>query len=249
MILSDLHVHTIFSDGKNTPEEMVLAAIDKGMTKIGFSDHSYTSYDESYCMSREGVAVYRKVVAGLKEKYRDQIEILCGIEQDFYSDFPAEGYDYVIGSVHAVRVERGYFSVDESPEVLQAAAERYFGGDWYALAESYYRTVAQVVERIGADIIGHFDLVTKFNEGGKLFDENHPRYVAAWQEAADRLLKTGKPFEINTGAMSRGYRTQPYPSGRIINYIRKHGGKLILSSDAHSAENLCFTFESVKAHL
>ena len=83
MILSDLHVHTIFSDGKNTPEEMVRAAISKGMTKIGFSDHSYTSYDESYCMSREGTAVYRKVIAGLKEKYRDQIEILCGIEQDF----------------------------------------------------------------------------------------------------------------------------------------------------------------------
>lgn len=245
MILSDLHVHTIFSDGKNTPEEMVQAAISKGMTKIGFSDHSYTSYDESYCMSREGAAVYRKVVAGLKEKYRDQIEILCGIEQDFYSDFPPEGYDYVIGSVHAVRVERGYFSVDESPAALKAAAERYFSGDWYALAESYYRTIAQVVERTGADIIGHFDLVTKFNEGGKLFDENHPRYVAAWQAAADRLLKTGKPFEINTGAMSRGYRTAPYPSGRIINYIRKHGGKLILSSDAHAAENLCFAFDTI----
>lgn len=249
MILSDLHVHTIFSDGKNTPEEMVLAAIDKGMTKIGFSDHSYTSYDESYCMSREGTQVYRKVVESLKEKYRDQIEILCGIEQDFYSDFPPEGYDYVIGSVHAVRVERGYFSVDESPEVLQAAAERYFGGDWYALAEHYYQTVAQVVERTGADIIGHFDLVTKFNEGGKLFDENHPRYVAAWQEAADRLLKTGKPFEINTGAMSRGYRTQPYPAGQIIHYIRKNGGSFILSSDAHAAENLCHAFQSIKAHL
>lgn len=245
MILSDLHVHTIFSDGKNTPEEMVQAAISKGMTKIGFSDHSYTSYDESYCMSREGTQVYRKAVESLKEKYRDQIEILCGIEQDFYSDFQAKGYDYVIGSVHAVRVERGYFSVDESPQTLKAAAERYFSGDWYALAESYYRTIAQVVERTGADIIGHFDLVTKFNEGGKLFDENHPRYVAAWQAAADRLLKTGKPFEINTGAMSRGYRTAPYPSGRIINYIRKHGGKLILSSDAHAAENLCFAFDTI----
>ena len=249
MIFADLHVHTIFSDGKNTPEEMVLAAIEKGMTRIGFSDHSYTSYDESYCMSREGTAVYRETIAQLKEKYRDRIEILCGIEQDFYSDFPAEGYDYVIGSVHAVRVERGYFSVDESPKVLKDAAERYFGGDWYALAEMYYQTVAQVVERTGADIIGHFDLVTKFNEDGKLFDENHPRYVAAWRAAADRLLQTGKLFEINTGAMSRGYRTAPYPSGRIINYIRKNGGKLILSSDAHAAGNLCYAFESVKAHL
>ena len=42
MILTDLHVHTNYCDGKNTPEEMVLAAIEKGMECIGFSVHSYT---------------------------------------------------------------------------------------------------------------------------------------------------------------------------------------------------------------
>ena len=75
---------------------------------------------------------------------------------------------------------------------------------------------------------------------------NHPRYVKAWQSAADTLLKTGKPFEINTGAMSRGYRTEPYPARDIREYIRRHGGKLILSSDSHMKDTIIFRFEDYK---
>ncbi|MBO7361393.1 MAG: hypothetical protein J6V48_09730, partial [Clostridia bacterium] len=41
-IRADFHLHSLFSDGKNSPEEVVLAAIGKGMTAIGFSDHSWT---------------------------------------------------------------------------------------------------------------------------------------------------------------------------------------------------------------
>ena len=40
--MKDLHVHTTFSDGKNTPEEMILAALDKGLETIGvFRSQSY----------------------------------------------------------------------------------------------------------------------------------------------------------------------------------------------------------------
>ena len=93
------------------------------------------------------------------------------------------------------------------------------------------------------DIIGHFDLVSKFNEKQGWFDEGHPRYTAAWRKAADALLRTGKPFEINTGAISRGYRTDAYPARPIREYIRQRGGRLILSSDAHRKEHIAFAFE------
>ena len=36
----DLHTHTTYCDGQHTTEEMVLAAINKGMKRIGFSGHS-----------------------------------------------------------------------------------------------------------------------------------------------------------------------------------------------------------------
>lgn len=249
MIFTDLHVHTNFSDGKNTPEEMVLAAIEKGMARIGISDHSYAEADLDYCITRENIDVYRQTIAELKEKYKDRIQVLCGIEQDLYADIPAEGYDYVIGSVHRIRAGDDWLPIDHKPEILAEGVQRCFGGDYYSLAEAYYRAVEELADMEIIHIIGHFDLITKFNEGGKLFDENHPRYVAAWKKAADKLLRKGIPFEINTGAISRGYRTEPYPSAPIREYIRAHGGSFILSSDCHAAENLCFGFEGAETLL
>ena len=238
----DLHIHTVYSDGENTPEEMIKAAIAMGLDTVGFSDHSHTGFDERYCIPREKLAAYRAEIATLKEKYRNTITVLCGIEQDYYSDTPAAGYDYVIGSVHYIKAGDDFIPVDESAEILRCAAEKHFGGDLYALAEAYFRTVSDVVRKTGADLIGHFDLISKFTEQTPLLDVSHPRYRAAWQAAADTLLKTGVPFEINTGAISRGYRTCPYPSEEMRDYIRARGGTFLLSSDAHRSDTLCFRF-------
>lgn len=235
----DLHTHTLFSDGKNTPEEMIQAAIEKGLDTIGISDHSYTFFDESYCMARNRIPEYRQAIAELKEKYSGQIKVLCGIEQDFYSRESADEYDYVIGSLHYLYVHGRYIPIDETPEILLEAVQNHFGGDIYNLCEFYFETVSRVVSQTGADIIGHLDLIQKFNEGDWLFDSHHPRYVEAARNAALELLKTGKVFEINTGAMSRGYRTVPYPAPELLQFIRAHGGKCIHSSDSHSAGTLC----------
>ena len=242
----DLHVHTTYSDGDNTPEEMVLAAIEKGITTLGFSDHSYTPFDLECCIPLDRLDAYKAEIAALKDKYRDKIEILCGIEQDYDSTIPTDGYDYVIGSVHYLCLDGQYVAVDIRPDEIIAAVDRYFGGDIYALCEAYYQKVADVADKTGADIIGHFDLIAKFNENGEMFDPAHPRYVAAYTAAADRLIKAGKLFEINTGAMSRGYRKTPYPSAPIYAYIKQRGGRFILSSDSHATDTLCFQFEQWK---
>ena len=246
MINKDLHAHTTYCDGSNTPEEMVRAAIDKGLTTFGLSGHSYTSFDTSYCMQKEDIPRYIAECRYLRAKYFDEIHVLCGVEQDYYSDYPADEFDYAIGSVHYLRLGGEYVPVDESPRILREAAEKYFGGDIYALCEEYFRTAADVVNKTGCDIIGHFDLIAKFNEKEKLFDESDPRYIAAWQAAADGLLKSGVPFEINTGAVSRGCRTGPYPSRAMREYIKDRGGRFVLSSDAHSADAVAFMFDEYK---
>lgn len=262
----DLHMHTCFCDGENTPEEMVLSAIEKGLGAVGLCGHSYTAFDESYCLSKEGKRRFMDEVNSLKEKYKDRITVLLGVEQDFFSDDATDGFDYVIGSVHCVNAGGAYVYVDWSEKILRDGCETYFGGDVYALCERYFETVADVAEKTRCDIIGHFDLVSKFNEpkarllssaslekGGeisaaeKLFDEHHPRYVAAWKKAADRLLSCHIPFEINTGAMSRGYKSTPYPSGEMISYIKSRGGDFILSSDAHRKDHIAYRFDEVGA--
>ena len=238
--MKDLHMHTVFSDGKNTPEEMILEAIRLGLDTVGISDHSHL---DPCGMTLEATEEYHKEIARLKKKYAGQIRVLCGLERDFISDDFSD-YDYVIGSVHLLTMPDGHHvSIDWTAEKQREGVEKYFGGDWYAFAEAYYATEARVVEVTKCDIIGHFDLITKFIEQEPAFDVHHPRYVRAWQNAVNELLKTGKPFEINTGAISRGYRTEPYPSREIRDYIRAHGGKMILSSDSHQIETIAYKFE------
>ena len=239
----DLHMHTVFSDGKNTAEEMVLEAIRRGLETVGISDHSS---GDPCGMKTEDIPAYKEEIRRLKKKYEKQIRVLCGLERDLLTD-DFSAYDYTIGSVHWLPMPDGRrVSIDWTPEKLREGAEKYFGGDMYALAEAYYAAAERVVEVTKCDIIGHFDLVTKFIEKDPAFDLHHPRYIQAWKRAADRLLKTGKPFEVNTGAMSRGYRTSPYPSAEIRQYLLERGGRLLLSSDAHEKDFIAFGFDSAE---
>ena len=240
---ADYHTHTTFCDGKNTPEEMVLAAIEKGMTAIGFSGHSYIPGGEAYCMARENVPAYRAEIQRLKEVYGDKIQILLGLEQEFFSPDPPEGYDYVIGSAHSLCKNGITCDLDHTRDIFVQGVRDLFDGDFYAAAENYFAAVAEIPRKWKVDILGHFELITKFNEGGCLFDESHPRYEKAALDALNALLAYDIPIEVNTGAMSRGYRTSPYPHKEIRDYIRARGGKLILSSDSHAKDTIAYRFE------
>lgn len=242
MVKRDLHTHTAFGDGNNTPEEMVVSALEKGLDCIGLCVHSYTAFDEECCIPERDYPVFTAEVKRLKEKYAGKIEVLCGVEQDYYSEADTSLFDYVIGSVHYVLYGGEYIPVDNTSRLLESGCLEHFGGDYYALAEKYYENVSRIAEKTHCDIIGHFDLITKFNEGGVLFDENNPGYIESWKKAVDALIPCGIPFEINTGAISRGCRTAPYPAKQIRDYILSKGGKLILSSDAHDKNAVAFGF-------
>ncbi len=240
MIPCNYHTHTCFCDGAHTPEEVVQEAIRLGCRELGFSGHSYTPFDDSFCMSLENTQAYMTAVRAVQETYADRIKIYLGIEQDYHSPVSTEGYDYVIGSVHYVEKDGLHLSVDESKETQIGIVKQFYGGDFYAFAEDYFATVADVYNRTRCHIIGHFDLIAKFNREGDLFDPHHPRYVAAAQKALMALLETPAMLEVNTGAMSRGYTAEPYPSRGILRQWLAAGKKVIFSSYCHSAQHLLF---------
>lgn len=244
--MNDFHVHTSFCDGKNSPEEVICSAIKLNMKKIGLVYHSYVPFDEEFCIKKGNEKAFSDEIDRMREKYRGKIEILKGVEKDYFSDTSDGDCDYAIGSVHYIKIGGEYFSVDESAEKFESLAKDKFGGDYYAFAEEYFNLVSDVVNKTNADIIGHFDLISKFNEGGRFFDENNERYKKCAYNAIEKLVKYNVPFEINTGAILRGYRKTPYPNADFIRKIESLGGKFILSSDAHSAENMCFGFDGIK---
>ena len=64
-----------------------------------------------------------------------------------------------------------------------------------------------------------------------------------------RALNIGSMFEVNTGLITRGFRTLPCPHERLLKIIAEKGGRIVLSSDAHRAENLCSYFVEMKTLL
>ena len=240
--LQNLHSHTTYCDGVLSAEEMVRAAIDKGFDSIGFSEHSYVRFEKTYSMSLEQTQAYSLEVNSLKKKYVNEIEIFLGIEQDCFSESPTDGFDYIIGVAHYIKLDGEYETVDAGSKNQKWIAERHFGGDYIKMAEAYFETVAGITEKMEADVIGHFDLVAKYNSSGSLFDEKHPKYVSSAIDAMTELLKKCRLFEINTGAMYRLGKSEPYPSVFLLRELHKRGGEVILSSDSHDAASLGYKF-------
>lgn len=245
-MLTNFHTHTVFCDGKNTPEEMVRTAIEKGFSALGFSGHGYTPFDLRYCL--KDTPAYITEINRLKADYRGQIEILLGIEEDALSPVDGTPFAYRIGSCHYLWVGKEYYSLDSNRAGLLACLQA-FGGDPAALAECYFDTFCGYIRRHRPDIIGHFDLITKFDESDTpLFSKNTAyRRIAA--RAAEAIACSGRLIEVNTGAMARGLRTAPYPAAEILRVLRRADAPLILSSDCHDAKDLDFGFAEAKALL
>lgn len=237
-VCQNLHTHTIYCDGNNTLEEMAISAVEKGMTSIGFSGHALTPHDVSYCMSYENTLKYADDVFRVRQKYKDRLKVYLGLEQDYFSVKPIIDCDYIIGSVHYVLKDGNYIPVDETRGDILNAVDSLYGGDIYSFLENYYLTVADIYNKTGCDIVGHFDLPEKFNADGKMFDRENPRYVKAYQNAVDILISQGRIFEINTGGMCKGYTKNPYPNSSILKYLALKNGKITVSSDSHTADTV-----------
>lgn len=241
-ILCNVHTHTIFSDGKNTAEENILSAISLGMDTLGFSDHSFTPCDLSYCMKADALPAYKAEISALKEKYREEINIFCGIEYDVNSDISVtEGFDYFIGASHYVEANGVFYPVDHSPEHTRQGIDEGFGGNEAAYAKAYFENVVNCA-KYKPLYIAHFDLPVKYG----VIDETAPAYRDVALQALDAVLELGVPLEVNTGAMARGVKTVPYPLDFLIKRILEKGGKLMLGSDCHYKEKLLFAFDETE---
>jgi histidinol-phosphatase (PHP family) len=254
IVLSDIHTHTHFCDGKNSPRQMLERAVEMGLYSYGFSGHAPVDLDGMECdwaMTKENEEKYFAEITSLKAELADKIIINCGCEMDAFSPIPTNAYDYLIGSVHYVLGRGGYVEVDRSPEYVKMGVEGYFGGSLDAYAEAYFALLSTIKKKTDCDVVGHVDLVTKFNEkdvslAGAFCPENK-KYRDAALDCVNELLGDCI-FEINTGAMSRGYRSAPYPAPFILEHIAKKGGRVTITGDTHHADNICFKADMAREY-
>ena len=243
----NLHTHTTYTDGRDTPEEMIQTAIDKGFDAIGFSEHSPLSCSKnSKQLFPERMRLYCEEVRGLKQKYAGQLDIFCGLEYDFYSDLDTDGLDYLIGSVHCLDCDGGIASFDYSLEQTIEYVRRYFGGDGMRFAQGYFETLARLPEKKNFDILGHFDILAKNNGKGRFFDTSDKRYLDMGYEAIHALRGKIPFFEVNTGAIARGYTDAPYPQMEFLQELKRCGFGALITSDCHDRNYLDCYFDEAR---
>ena len=250
-ILSNAHTHTTYCDGKASIEQMIESAVAKGFQCLGFSGHSYSAVDESYVMSRAGTVQYMEELQKMKEKYSGIIDILTGIEWDYYSQIDRTAFDYTIGSVHHLYspATKKYYAVDYLPEEMEACLKEGFQGDEKAMLKAYYHLVTETAVMRKPTILGHFDLIRKLNAGNRFFNEESPEYMEIALDAVEKAVRAGAVIEVYTGGIYRGYCATPYPAEPLLKRIQSLGGKVILSSDSHDPESLDFLFSETEKKL
>lgn len=239
----NLHTHTIYCDGKNTPEEMVLSAIEKGHGSLGFSSHAYVYFSDYAGITQQRIDDYVAEVRRLQEKYKDTFPIYLGLEADMYAPVEPGVFQYLIGSTHYLKMEDQFPAFDGSAQSMKAFVDTWFGGDGMAFVKEYFRQLRQLPQLGKYDILGHFDLVSKHIEGVTLFDYDSDEYVRLGAETAEELAPHIKLFEVNTGAIARGYRTTPYPSPRLTKVLKDLGYGVVITSDCHDAQKLDCGYE------
>ncbi len=240
----NLHTHGTFCDGRYEYEETVRHAIKLGFDSIGFSGHSYTSFDLEPCMTIDGTELYKKRIAQLKAKYDGIIDIFCGVEFDVFSEDDPTDYDYVIGDAHYIKKNNEYLVIDYSdPNTITDIIQKHYSGDSLKFVRDYYETMTLVTTLPKCDIVGHFDLITKHCEKHSIIDTDSKSYKNYALDAVTAIAEKVKVFEINVGAIARGYRLTPYPAPFILKRIKELGCGVVISSDCHDISYLDTNFD------
>ena len=238
---SNLHTHTIYCDGKNTVEENIEAAISKGLISIGFSGHSHF-YADNTSMSEENTIKYLENIKKAKDIYKDKIQVYLGIEGDYYSNLNKNTdkemvLDYRIGSVHYIDDgNNSYFPIDMSRDSFKETVNHF--GNIKDVVLRYYDNVIKMIETQKPDIIGHLDLVRKYNLNKEYFSEKEDWYIEKIDEVINVIKQSKCLVEVNTKLMNKNNLDAHYPSKYVINKLLESGADFIVNTDAHIADNI-----------
>ncbi|MBQ6174050.1 MAG: histidinol-phosphatase HisJ family protein [Clostridia bacterium] len=233
MIQANFHTHTVLCDGKNTPREMAERAVSLGFEQLGFSGHMDPDIHMDF-------AAYVREIAALRAEFAPRLDILCGVELDRrWAGESTDAAEYTIGSTHFLPGADGALvALDHTFEKQETLCRTLYGGDWYRLCAAYFEEEAAVAEKTRCDIVGHFDLIARFNHQYPRFDETDPRYLGPALAALEHLAASGAAFELNAGALNRGRRADFYPIRPLLTRLCELRAPLFLSTDAHSADLL-----------
>lgn len=238
----DFHMHSDFSEDCSTPMEATIeAAIEKGFTKICFTEHVDYDYPDPDFIFDLDTVNYERKIRQMQKEYGDQITIKKGIEigiqphlfERYHRLLNEESFDFIICSMHAADrkdLHNGDFFENRTP----VEAYRY-----------YYEELLYCVQHFERySILGHIDLVKRYKKLAS--DENFHDIIG---EIFKTIIPKGKGIEVNTSGFAYGLGSA-MPSRDILELYYELGGEIItIGSDAHKPEHVGHCFQEVLMQL
>lgn len=185
---------------------------------------------------------YVAEVSELKVRYGDRINLWLGAELDFipsdsvreFQDqniFPLD-FDYFVGAVHFLGGSDAPRAIDGSEEEFQDVLESGYQGDIRLISADYYSRVSDVPAVAKVRVIGHFDLMKRWNADGRYFSGDEPWYRDQVEGALGDIAGTGVMLELNTAGWRKGLGEQ-YPATWILERCLDLAIPVTVSSDSH----------------
>jgi histidinol-phosphatase (PHP family) len=227
--------------------DYIESAMDKGLSMIGISDHSpyfgnpIDHPQPGIAMAKSEFPAYIKEVLSLKEEYKNRIEVLLGVESDF---FPKHGevyrkvyeqypFDYIIGSVHAV----GGVSIFNRNRWRNLSLQAKI-----ATKDEYYEQIILSAQSGMFDILGHIDAMRGY----------YPEFSDIPSKLVDQALQViaqcDVAIEINTSGSTKDCGGW-YPADDLLIRAHHYGVKVTFGSDAHIRTRVADEWELVQKRL
>lgn len=221
-----MHVHSKYScDSKAELEGYCLEAIKKGIDIICFTEHLDCNIKDRGYRYYKGKEFFDSFLY-LKEKYKDSVKLLCGLEfsephlyPDSLKDYVLLPYDFIIGSVH-------YWYKDIGPrQMLKDEVPVDICFDYY------WKEVLATVKAGGFDCLGHIDFPKRYYKH-LIYDRD------LLYEICLELVKKNICIEINTSSLRKNMQVS-LPDKDILSIYKDCGGKYVtIGSDSHLEEDL-----------
>ncbi|MFO8234393.1 MAG: histidinol-phosphatase HisJ family protein [Bacteroidales bacterium] len=237
-MLVDYHTHTFLSDGEGQHEDFVQKAHDIGLDEIGFSDH-FSIIPTNWGSNEDDIQYMTDKIEELKAKNELPVKIKFGVEIDYIPGKEKEieklisalPLDYVIGSIHFIES----WNFDTSPD-------HYNDKNIETLYEKYFNLLNEAVKSGMFDIVGHADVIKKFNH------RPQKKPVELYEKVIQSIAANNLTVELNTSGLNKPCK-EFYPDVTFMEMCYQYDIPVMINSDAHKPNQVGQYFSKATALL
>ena len=241
------HTHNTFCDGKEPIEAFVKRASERHFDHLGFSSHAPVDFDNSFAIKENDLPAYIQEIERQKTLH-PEIKLFAALECDFIPgvtkpfDYFRSHYqlDYLIGGVHLVKPPYGddlWFIDGSKQEIYDEGLARLFDNNIQRAVTAFWEQTFEMIETEHFDIIAHLDKI-KMHNRDRFFHEDEQWYRILVEHAISLIKKHNIIVEINLRGLYKKRCNTFYPSPEIIRQLAQADIPIVISSDAHKAEEL-----------